>query len=77
MVALKPAVSTTEGGTQVADAFAGSGDGLLSSCPEALGQVVRVDAAAHGHGVSVLSKVQGVELAEVNFNAVVHLSQRD
>jgi hypothetical protein len=38
---------------------------------------MRVDAAAYGHGLSVLSDCQGVELAEVDLNAVVHLSQRD
>lgn len=56
-MALKPAVSTTESGSQVADAFAGSSNSLLSCCPETLGQVVRVDAAAYGHGLSVFGNL--------------------
>lgn len=77
VMALEPAVSTTESGAQVADAFACSSDGLLSCCPETLGQVVRVDAAAYGHRLSVFGNFEGVELGKVNLNPIIHLSQRD
>lgn len=76
-MALQPAVPTTESGAQVADTLAGSCDRLFSCCPETLGQVMRVDAATYGHSLSVFGNLQGVELAEVDLNAVVHLSQRD
>ena len=76
VMALKPTVTATKGGTQVAYAFTGSSNGLLSSCLESLGEIVRVDTTTNGHSLSVLRNLQGVELNQVDSNAVVHLSQR-
>lgn len=73
---LEPTVTSTEGGAKVAHAFTRSSDSLLASGPELLSEVVGVDSTTNSHSVPVLGNSQGVELDQVDSNAVVHLPQR-
>lgn len=75
VVALKPAVSATQGGTHKTDTFTGTGDGLLACSPELVGDGLRHGTATESSGPIGVDD-DAAQLLQVDLNAGVHLTQR-
>lgn len=72
MVSLKPAMSASQGRSQIADALAGPGHRLLSRRPELVSHEFGLGAAPDLGRFPILGDFDAAQLVQVDFDAVVH-----